>query len=158
MLTVVQEEKNDILEENPTRTMLSRLVEESSSREEFLNGILREAALECDVLGDVGHNIGRNNPMRSQIASRRVQSLKFLSEMYFQKTKSSRQPIDLKSPEMQLILKSILSRFKDTLENLEDLPHGMTRKIFQEFNKQMEGWESDIKEQLDSIGQGEGVV
>lgn len=122
------------------------------SREVFVGAILEEVAIECDSLKAVRKELGVS-PLATQISSRRVQSLKLLADLYMEKNKNSSK-LDPKSQEMQLVLKSVINRFKEALEAMDNVPPGFIKQTFQKFSEKMEDWEADIQEQLEALYTG----
>lgn len=137
---------------------LEDIIKNKHSSSDFLNAVLTEAAAECDALRAARENSSEvlDVTERSQISSRRVQALRFLTEMYVEKNKKNKQSVDLKSQQIQFLIKSLVQKFRQTIEEFEGLPPGTLKKIFQNFTANTENWEEEVMEQLEAMNYVEG--
>lgn len=115
----------------------------------FLDALIAEAADECDALGNRRREYEQEGTDYSQISTRRVQSLKLLTDMYLLKAKS-RQEVDIKSPEIEILLKSIFEKVKAAFQSM-DLPMAKTKDFFKALDEEMAGWETEVSDQLDAF-------
>jgi len=139
------------MSDDPKRTLKEIADQSTTDSSEFLEAVMSQAANACDVLADEVEDSRDVNDERdtSQMCTRHVQSLKFLSDMYFQKRKNN-QKIDIHSPEMQIVFKAFLEKVKETFVSM-DLEREVVGDFFRELDNQLAGWEEELAEHLENF-------
>jgi len=128
---------------------LREIAEKDPGAPAFLDALIEQAAEECDALGTRRREYQQTDMDYSQISTRRVQSLKLLTDMYLLKAKN-RQEVDIKSPEVEILVKSILEKVKISFQSM-DLPLGKMKDFFRALDEEMAGWEVEVTDQLESF-------
>lgn len=131
------------------RKSLKELAEHDPGSVDFLNAMMMEAADECDALLNARRRFEEDEEDPAQISTRRVQSLKLLSDIYFQKSKSS-STLDIRSPEMGIVIKSIFQKIKMAMTTL-NYEADQIRDFFKQLDQEMEGWDAEIIDHLEAF-------
>jgi hypothetical protein len=131
-----------------TKSNLLRVTEKNYSSEEFLQNLVCEIARECDALQLSRDAFPKDNKQFSEISVKRVHSLKLLADIYFQKKKTL-QELDITSPEMNIVIKSLVTKFKLSLEEAA-IDKSMIKDVFQNLDRNLEAWETEMEEQLEA--------
>jgi len=128
---------------------LKEIAEKDPGAPAFLDALIEQAAEECDALGDRRREYQQTDVDYSQISTRRVQSLKLLTDMYLLKAKN-RQEVDIKSPEVEILIKSIFEKIKVSFQSL-DLSIGQMKDFFRALDEEMAGWDVEVTDQLEAF-------